>query len=154
METEQSNRKDSRPKRPFGLLVIIFLQIVLIGILSADSVVQQTEFAQLLFLGNGIPYLGPQIEILGVVFVIVTTYGLWRLKNWAWMLLMIQLGASMAFNLWIYFNPDLAKATPAQFAIMVRDVILVFYLNHQEVRGLFQRTRQPSRGRVLREDTP
>lgn len=132
--------EQSQPKRPFGLVIILLLQVFLIVFLSADSINRQTGFLQFLFLGSGIPFLGIQIEIVSTIYVVLTTYGIWRLKNWGWMLLMIQLGASMAFNLWSYFNTEVFAVAPVQIAIMLRDVILVFYLNHREVRGLFEQT--------------
>lgn len=142
METKANRNGNLKPKRPFGLRVILLLQVVLVILLAVDSARLTFDFAWLVFLGGGILFLDPQIGIFSIFYVLLTTYGLWRLKNWGWMLLMVQLGVSMAFNLWSHFNPATAGATPLQFVIMLRDVILVFYLNHREVRGLFE---QPNR---------
>jgi uncharacterized membrane protein (DUF2068 family) len=57
--------------------------------------------------------------------------GLWRMQRFAWVLIMIQVGLSMAFDLWGYFH-----GYPS-YASMLIDVIIVFYLNQREVQRAF-----------------
>jgi len=62
--------------------------------------------------------------------------GLWLLKRWAWFLVMIQLGLSMALCLWLYFQGE------RPYVYMWLNVIMVFYLNQSEVQHAFAHKRK------------
>jgi hypothetical protein len=64
---------------------------------------------------------------------IVVVFGLLRLRRWAWVLVMIQLGMVMALDLALYF-----VGSP-QYASMLISVVTVFYLNQSDVQDAFRR---------------
>lgn len=63
--------------------------------------------------------------------------GLWFLKRWAWFLVMIELGLSMAFCLWAYFQGV------QLYGYMWLNTIMVFYLNQSEIQHAFGQKRKP-----------
>jgi uncharacterized membrane protein (DUF2068 family) len=69
--------------------------------------------------------------ILLEAFIIV---GLWRMQRFAWVLIMVQVGLSMTFDLWGYFH-----GYPSYVSMLI-DVIIVFYLNQREVQRAFSST--------------
>ncbi len=120
-------------KRPFGIIVIIVLQLLSAMIAALDMYLEYTGTIDFLFVQSirigGIPTFNMVAIILGLV----TSFGLWQLKRWAWFLIMIQLGVSMAGGLWLY-----KQGTPF-YTNMIVDVITVFYLNQREVQYAFER---------------
>ena len=59
---------------------------------------------------------------------IITLAGLWLHHQWAWYTTMIQVGANLFTLLYLYFN-DIP-----QYAGMVINVVIVFYLNRVTIR--------------------
>lgn len=124
--------KLTKRNRPFGIIVITIVQTI--------SVIGQVIV--LIILQTGDPYAilegivsSQQLlvfEILGIIFQAVITIGFWSLKRWAWFLFMIQLGINMAFDLGLYFYGE------PYYLGMLRDVIMVFYLNQREVQQVFE----------------
>ena len=127
-------------KRPFGVIVIIVLQII--GILSLAGDIIGLPLSQL-------PAIFPirwyaddsnvALIIGGVILAwqLTLAIGLWFLKRWAWFLIMIQLGVSMAVCLWAY-------SQGAQlYVYMLINVIMVFYLNQNDVQHAFGHNRRP-----------
>ena len=141
--TDQPDVKVRR--RPFGLLAIIVIQVLMMlgsGIL-------------LLLLGVGFVFATRMIAVEGVdpaafqwqlspmdilqmvlTFVVngVCAVGLWRRQRWAWFLTMLQLGAFMISDLYSYFT----NSPPETYAwSMLLNVFMVFYLNQREVQAIF-----------------
>jgi uncharacterized membrane protein (DUF2068 family) len=73
------------------------------------------------------------IGFVVILFRLVVTYGLWRLRRWAWALFMVQVGVIMVYDLWVYFG----GAPP--YLSMVTSVVMVFYLNQRDVQLAFSR---------------
>jgi uncharacterized membrane protein (DUF2068 family) len=128
--------KQPTRKRPFGVLVLILLQIgSILGVALDITVVQ---------IGQPSIYFGPVenlnlllgFQILYILYSLVVVVGLWQLRRWAWFIIMVQLGLSMALGLGLYFldNPF--------YLGMVVNVIMVFYLNQREVQQAFERRRR------------
>ncbi|MCB0085694.1 MAG: hypothetical protein KDE50_04865 [Caldilineaceae bacterium] len=126
-----------RPRRPFGLkalVVLLVLQALLsiaVGItlvlassyLPADSGVRAQLF--------DVPGLSLiTYSMLGASRFIVAI-GLWRLRRWAWVWMMVQLAVSMVQDIQSYYGGQ------PLYPSMILNVIVVFYLNQHEVQDLF-----------------
>ena len=124
-------KKRTLRKRPFGVTVIVILQI-----LSILSLVIEYWEGDRLF-GRLMPELLRQddvalaIALFAVLYQFVVTIGLILLQRWAWLLFMVQLGLAMAFDLWAYFND-----TPYYVSMLI-SVVMVFYLNQRDVQQAF-----------------
>ena len=132
-------------RRPFGLLAIIVIQILMMlgsGILLLIFGVGFV-FATRMIVVEGINpaafqwQLSP-VDILTTVltFVVngVCAIGLWRRQRWAWFLTMLQLGAFMLSDLYSYFT----NSPPETYAwSMLLNVFMVFYLNQRDVQAIF-----------------
>ncbi len=118
-------------RRPFGLKAIMSLLIFRLlgqGMLvtlafttqnAGDFDLTRTELAFLAF--NGFQWL----------LMLITLIGLWRLRRWAWYLLMALFALSMTADILFYFRGE------PSFVSMLLNVIMVFYVNQREVRQLF-----------------
>jgi hypothetical protein len=139
-------------KRPFGVTAIIILKVVgffsLVGDVlglpisnlstlfpmgwySNDTLaftLSSDNIALLIALTLGLAILTWQLAMI---------IGLWLLKRWAWFFVMAQLGLSMAFCLWAYFQGV------QLYIYMLLNVIMVFYLNQSEVQHVFGHNRKP-----------
>jgi hypothetical protein len=129
----------STRKRPFGISVIIFMMILyslflsLIFVASLGANYGDEAIQSLDMKGAPIGILMLQYSFfpIFIIFELVIIFGLWRLERWAWLLLMIQLGLSMLIDIWGYF-----QAQPT-YLTMLLNVIVVFYLNQQDVQRIF-----------------
>jgi hypothetical protein len=149
-------------RRPFGVIVITILQLAgalaPLAILGLANTVQAASL--LAYLRNLEPvnffifetleayfhaWQLPGITPVGVVAMIILILaavrvaiiaGFWYLKRWGWVLLMVQLGLLMLFDLYAYFS-----GAPNYFS-MLNSVLVVFYLNQREVQQAFQARRQ------------
>ena len=123
--------EQSRRKRPFGVRVIVILQFLSILSLAIDYWESIWQFP------SPVPELIGQDEValvfalFTVLYQFVVTIGLILLQRWAWLLIMVQLGLGMAFDLWAYSN-----GTPL-YASMLISVLMVFYLNQRDVQQAF-----------------
>lgn len=114
---------------PFGIIVIILLQLLALLVFSSVS-------ARILLapsLGGSLTsqYYRPRL-VLSLLGAIVSL-GLLRRRRWAWALMMIQLGAVMALDLVAYF------AGEPRYLSMLISVMIAFYLNQSEVQDMFRR---------------
>lgn len=124
-------------KRPFGVSVIILmlvLNVVFLAIaLFASFEISIGELA-LWMMRTDDPTV---IRILFFMIIFVEAaiaIGLWRLQRFAWVLIMIQTGLGMASDLWGYFH-----GYPSYTSMLI-DIIIVFYLNQNEVQRTFSGT--------------
>jgi hypothetical protein len=127
--------KQPTRKRPFGVLVLILLQILSILGVALDVAVVQIGQPSIFFGTVENPSLLLAFQILYIFYLLVVVAGLWQLQRWAWFIIMVQLGVTMALELWLYFlgNPF--------YLGMVVNVIMVFYLNQRDVQQAFERRR-------------
>jgi hypothetical protein len=133
---------ESRP-RPFGVTIVVVLLLVSAAIALPSSVLGLVDTV----LGEGTIEPLPArttLELIGAlalvlalgVLALAAAIGLLRLQRWAWVLVMLMVGAQMASNLWQYF-----AAGDRPYVEMLLNVVLVFYLNQREVQRSFgQRT--------------
>ena len=122
------------PRRPFGLyaiLVMLGLQMVA-GAVAFGLVVFNADILPESFLAAvgtnpwDVPLLAAE-----VLLVLVLIVGLWLYQRWAWPLMVLMLAYWMITDAYDYFF-----ATPRYVSMLV-DVVIFFYLNQREVRGLF-----------------
>ena len=138
METSATKRE-----RPFGVKAIIFLHLLtavvpllaffLLDDQSISKIISANFFINLGFLATD--QRGIEIGLLGAfaLLQVVLILGLWQMRSWAWLLVMIVTGLSMALQIWRYFQgfPD--------YLTMVINVLVVFYLNQRDVQQAFRR---------------
>jgi uncharacterized membrane protein (DUF2068 family) len=127
-------------KRPFGVTVIIILQILSTLLLASDVVNKQIlSIPTIIFneLFGRIESASIGVAVIALIYQLVVAIGLLRLKRWAWLLIMVQLGVGMAIDLWAYTN-----GTP-NYPRMLINVFMVFYLNQRDVQQAFGHQRVP-----------
>ena len=120
-------------KRPFGVTAIVVLQAGSILALAVD--IYRMQAIQSIFFLPEIenPRLVLPIGLAIILVELVIAFGLWHLKRFAWVLIMIQQGIGMAVYLWFYTNGE------PLYLSMLLSVIIVFYLNQREVQQAFKR---------------
>ena len=117
--------------RPFGLKAIMFLLLFRLlgqGVLMALAVVAHnsgdldlTRIEMALLAFDGFQW----------ILMLITLFGLWRLRRWAWYLLMTIFALSMTVDILLYFLGE------PSYSSMLLNVVMVFYVNQREVRQLF-----------------
>jgi hypothetical protein len=118
-----------RRKRPFGVTVITVIQVLsVIG--AAFFVVDELGTREILRDWR-LTIVGGIVVVVGLVIAL----GLWKLRSWAWVGVMLWTGAELAICLAQYLHgiPD--------YWSMVAGIVVVFYLNQGEVQAAFQRGR-------------
>jgi hypothetical protein len=137
MQAEIVSAQGTR-RRPFGVKVVIVLQIISIfGLLLALIALWVGPEVQLDIWTNYGPGLEVPVSVVGVTVVVlqlVILFGMIRLRRWAWYLVIVLAGVSLAVNLWRYFAglPD--------YLSMVTNVLTVLYLNQREVQQAFEQS--------------
>ena len=75
-----------------------------------------------------------ELPLVGLALIqIIIVIGFWRLHRWAWYLVMISAGATMAVDLWQYFQGN------PYYPSMFINVAIVLYLNQRDVQQAFMR---------------
>lgn len=118
-------------KRPFGLIAIIILQLlqaIAWGIFL--YAITLPEFALISEVVD-ISARSHTIQIGSMLLLIVALPGLWFLKRWGWILLMIQMGISLSMGIWQFI-----EGSPNYISMGI-NVAVVFYLNQWDVQQLF-----------------
>ncbi len=117
-------------RRPFGLYLIIVLQLVG-AILLALSLLGEKTIATYLkvLVQNPIFYSWFGWVLIG--FLLLAVFGLWMLKRWGWILTMILTGIGLAYSIWSYFQGN------PHYIPMVLYLVIVFYLNQRDVQSPF-----------------
>ena len=136
----------AKKKRPFGVTVIVILQVVNLVLLIITvafydywlvklsvTFTQSTPLTTQLITNV---YSNIAVDILIIAYMIIVSYGFWHLNRWAWFLTMIQMGISLFINLWRYFNGT------SNYLAMTILIVMVFYLNQREVQQAFEHTRK------------
>ncbi len=126
-------------KRPFGVSVIIFMLVLYVLVfaiaLFASFDVDLSDGELILWiLSIKDPWIIRTIFFSIMLIVASIAAGLWRYQRWAWVLVMILSGASMAADLFGYF-----EGNPSYLTMFI-NVIIVFYLNQREVQRVFSGT--------------
>lgn len=126
-----------RSQRPFGLKAIVALLLVqaIAGavVVAAYFFENQDLFVQLGTAPNALSVASALVisQLVLAPLRLAAAIGLWRIRHWAWLLTMILLAYTLAFEIIAFF-----LAQP-NFLMMVLGVVTVFYLNQHEVQDLF-----------------
>ena len=131
---ESDNRRSS--KRPFGLYAITFLLLVNAVLIALD--VTRTYVSLGLDLG-----LAPSgalshsdidrvLRLLSAGGYLAVAIGIWTLRRWAWVALMIVVGIALGEGIIRYLRHE------PRYLIMLFNVLIVFYLNQRNVQRLFR----------------
>lgn len=120
-------------KRPFGLQMISAL-LLLNALALVAGTFQRYALLSDLTLANVQDLAVSQVILypIAILFVVIAI-ALWRFQRWAWVATMIFMGMSMALGIVGYF-----RGTP-QYANMLLNVLIVFYLNDRAVQNTFAR---------------
>lgn len=126
--------------RPFGVTIIAIVQLANSVVAMLPTGVTSHELRNMVGEVGYLQIANPVFGILGLAVAV----GLWRLRRWAWVAIMLWTGVNMAAALHAYWNGY------PHFLSMALSVIQVFYLNMREVQvvflGRFLSTRTPIRG--------
>jgi hypothetical protein len=127
---------DKRPSRPFGVKAITALYLFsalssILAVLLLDVLAGNSDFTDI---------RRPELQDLPLIVLaiaqIVIVVGFWRLQRWAWYLVMVFAGVTMAVDLWQYFWGS------SYYMSMFINVIIVLYLNQRDVQQAFLHNRK------------
>jgi hypothetical protein len=126
-----------RRKRPFGLYIIVGLQMLIV-ILLGMSLAGEESFDPIVRVWVRNPAFYTWLGWVLIAALLLAIWGLLRLKRWGWTFTMMLTGLGLWFTLWNYLNGK----TP--FVGMAIYVTITFYLNQRDVQSAF--VEQPSLG--------
>ena len=119
-------------ERPFGLYVVICLQVIIALSLTAGLLLFQLAEMEVPFLlRNEVLFAAYGWAV--VIAFLTASLGLFRLQRWGWTLSMILVGITLAYNIWLYFHGE------PHYLDMVSYIIIIFYLNQRDVQAPFLR---------------
>ena len=131
---EQEKQQKSRP---FGLYIIIWLQVALAVFLALALLDVQIVSSYLSILIQN-PIFYSWFGWVLIACLAMAALGLFFLKRWGWILTMILTGLGLSYTIWSYFH-----GSPSYIA-MIMDLVIVFYLNQREVQMPFMQAETPS----------
>ena len=130
--------RENRVTRPFGIKMLTIVKL-LTGLAYISYAVlyslDNNLFTQLDFFGHSDQY--DFIIFLINTPSILIAYAIWRLKRWAWIMVMLQSGIHMAVDFNYYLQGE------APFAQMFINIVIVFYLNQHDVQHIFLSNDEP-----------
>jgi hypothetical protein len=137
-------RKRRVVKRPRNLLILVFLQVVQgVGLLIYSVYIGQRYGwgfqASRISLMHIAPFEVFKIVTSGMLFLVLAIFtlalaaALWSLSSWAWLAAMSLQGFSLFAALVGYLRGE------PNYISMVLGILLVFYLNQQEVVAAFRK---------------
>ena len=124
---------EERSGRPPGIWVIVVLELFNAGITLVDLLGGYD------LLRGGVGQLTSESEafrwvvILWSVLVLVAAVWLWLLSRRGWALMMVLVGVALAVHLEIWWT----QPERTQWLRLAMNVVVAFYLNSAQVRGLF-----------------
>ena len=125
-----------KPKRPFGISVIVLLTCVSIAVTLVRLSIYPSPLNVPFLAEIGLYVAFTPFSIVNALlipFQLILVFGLWYLKRWAWVLYMLQLGISMVAGLHAHFSDEIE----ADYLVMAVNVVVVFYLNLRDVQLAF-----------------
>lgn len=123
----------TRPRRPFGVAVLAALAIFnVVWSFAGIAGFAPAQAGNAVALVGVAPYLLPVLVGFSVAALLAAA-GLWLLRPWGWVLMMLVVGTSLGFQLVMYW---VGEFNPVRLLIWT---VAAFYLNQREVRAIFQR---------------
>lgn len=136
--TVQTIQEEKRRKRPFGLYVIVALELFIAFSLAVGLLILRFVDSYLyLLVRHPIFFTWFGWALVGAL--LLASLGMLLLNRWGWALSMILAGIALAFSIWNYFQGE------PYFLNMAIYLVIVFYLNQREVQSAFKR-RSPAGG--------
>ena len=89
-------------------------------------------------LDNSLPLV--VVIAITIAAILAVSIGLFLLKRWAWIAVMILIGFNLLYGIVYYLNGG------QPFVSLLLDVISVFYLNQSTVQAAFERRPAPPEG--------
>lgn len=120
-------------RRPFGVYVIIALQLLIVMSNWVDVLRAQLDLSPLMLPELADERLTEALTIGITVVVILVAIGLWALKRWAWYATMLMQGAALLYGIWLYFTGG------EPYLSLLLNAVVVFYLNQSDVQRCFAR---------------
>jgi hypothetical protein len=131
----------NRRRRPFGLYMIIGLQLaialilgtslVLIYLVLGGDFIQLEQASTLVEAVVKNPFYFSGAGWVLVAALLLADIGLLIQMRWGWTLTMILTGFGLAYNIWSYFQGN------SYYIVMAVYIIMVFYLNQRDVQSSF-----------------
>ena len=131
------NTTPTQPKRPFGVYAIIALLLLRVLSISLDleRIRQGLTPLTLPDLDNSSSLV--VVIAITIAAILAVCIGLFLLKRWAWIAVMILIGINLLYGIVYYLNGG------QPFVSLLLDVISVFYLNQSTVQAAFERRPAP-----------
>ena len=131
------NTRPNQPKRPFGVYAVIALLL-----LRVLSIFLDLERVRLGLTPLTLPEMDKSSSIVVVIAITIAAIlavciGLFLLKRWAWIGVMILIGINLLYGIVYYLNGG------QPFVSLLLDVISVFYLNLSTVQAAFEHRPAP-----------
>jgi len=145
---QRSNRKRTR-KRPIAVTIIVLLvigEIVLRLYWVAHYVLDNRIWATGVpwplwgvnwFTAAGSEFATAAFRLLWLLVSFAVLAGLLGMKRWSWVMLVAWTGISLSVGILHYLYRANYPFTPADFAVMAADMVLVFALNQEEVQHIY-----------------
>ena len=129
MKSKTQNQK----KIPFGVTAIIVLQFASAAVTIVSLSANAGLLARLQHFDLNAVMTEEALLFTVIVLQVMIAIGLWRMQRWAWFVMMVFVGWSMALDIWrvMYGSPNYWR--------MLLNVIIVFYLNQRDVQRAFSR---------------
>ncbi len=123
--------KPKTKKIPFGVKAIIVLQFVSAAITIVALSVNTDLSARLQRIDPGVAISHEALLFVIILIQVMIAIGLWRMQRWAWFVMMVFVGWSMAVDIWRVMYGE------ANYLGMLLNVMMVFYLNQRDVQRVF-----------------
>jgi hypothetical protein len=134
------SQEQQETKRPFGIYVIIGLQVLNILANFTDLVRVQLGMSTLALPNVQDSRILLVFNIAIALLLVAIIIGLWRYQYWAWFATMVVTGIALVVGIWQYFN----GGTP--YVNLLLNSLVALYLNQRDLRRIFE-------GQHLREAT-
>jgi uncharacterized membrane protein (DUF2068 family) len=136
------DQEPQEDKRPFGLYIIIGLQVLNILANFTDVVRVQLGMTSLALPNVQDSRVLALVNIAIAIILVVLIFGLWRYKYWAWFGTMVVTGIALVIGIWQYFHGG------TSYVSLLLNSLVALYLNQHDLRLIFEGQRPQRTGEV------
>jgi len=142
-------KKNNQKKRPIAVTIIVLLAVGEI-LLRLYWVTRYAIENQVWVTGIPWPLWGPHwltaagsefataaFRLLWLLIGVAVLIGLLRMRRWSWVTLVAWTGVSLSVGILHYLYRADYTFSPADYAVMAADMVLVFALNQSEVQHIY-----------------